>query len=416
MLAQDSSTVNSAAALASIDETTWNYYEKAQWVEMIHYCDSVIDKGIDFYYLRLRYGIACFQTGIFREAIKQFKAAEIQNPTDELYLEYLYYSLLYCERTAEARGLTNVMSTYLQERLNVSKKVEIDVANLSTGIKHTTNTDFQNPHFSELSITHFAGRHLLLTHALTSYQQTENRFSVDQYQYYLKGALALKGGYVLQAGVHSWLAKVDVWKSEKTIVTSTYVISANGSGQGAQTGTLSSQVFTLVQVPTTLYGTTGAINITKNYSKLGWNIGLGMMDMDTAYQYQGSFSMNLYPLRNNKLMIGATGYLHNVNQNKVLNQAWSAYISYYPTNRINLYANVFFNNGPNITEAIGSYISNSIDYTRMRSTFMLSAGLTSNLWLNTTIGWEKKHHFTSDYSYYYTLVSIGLRYFPRIKP
>ncbi len=413
--AQDSIAVRSANALAFIDETSWQYYNTAQWSRLITFSDSTIKAGVDFYYLRVRYGVACFEQEKYRDAAKQFEIAYQQDPTDEFTLEYLYYSLLYSERFTEARRLTCSMSNTLLERLNVKSKFDVDLVNMTAGIKHTDSTAFQNPHYSEILLTHFAGRRLLLTHALNTYQQTENRFSVDQYQYYLKASLAHKKGFILQAGVHGWVAKADIWSAEKTIVTSTFVISANNSGQGAQTGTISSQVYTLTQVPKRLYGLAGALNLGKQYRLFSWNTGLGIMDMDTAFQYQGSLSLQLYPLRNNKLVVGATGYLHNVNGRHHINQAWSAFVSYYPCNRFTLYGNVFFNNGPNITESIAGYVANSIDFTRMRSALVLAGGLTQNLWINATLGLEQKHHFTSDYKYMYKVFSIGLRYYPRLK-
>ena len=211
------------------------------------------------------------------------------------------------------------------------------------------------------------------------------------------------------------MANADVWNAEKTLVTSTFVISANAGGQGAQTGTISSQVYTLTQVPTTLYGVAGALNIGKHYNLFSWNTGWGMMNMDTAFQYQGALSINFYPFRNNKLALGLSGYLHNVNGRRYLNEALSAYINYYPCNRFTVYGNVLFNNGPNITESVAGYIANSIDYTRMRTSIVLAGGLTHNLWVNATVGLEEKHHFTADYKYTYNVFSIGLRYYPRLK-
>ena len=86
----------------TINTETYRLYMAGQW-------DSVIDMGklslrqeTDFYYLRMRMGIAYYQQKNYRMAACHYKKALKLNQADPAALEQLYYSCLMSGKTEHA--------------------------------------------------------------------------------------------------------------------------------------------------------------------------------------------------------------------------------------------------------------------------------------------------------------------------
>ena len=61
-----------------------------------------LKQDMDFYYLRMRMGIARYNQKKYRQACGHFKHALELNQADPLALEYLYYSLLFSGQSEQA--------------------------------------------------------------------------------------------------------------------------------------------------------------------------------------------------------------------------------------------------------------------------------------------------------------------------
>jgi len=92
-----------------------------------------IKSGEDYFYQRLRVGIAYYYLGNYRKATNHLEKALSYNSGDAITLEYLYYSYLYSKRDLEARALTIKFSQNLNEKLNTNDIKIVDQIYIETG-------------------------------------------------------------------------------------------------------------------------------------------------------------------------------------------------------------------------------------------------------------------------------------------
>ena len=97
-----------------IDIQTYDLYTAAKWDELIDIGNKAVDSGIDFYYLRMRLGIAYYNKKNYMSAEGHFKKALDFSPKEPSALEYLYWSLVFSGRDREARLLASDMSEKLR--------------------------------------------------------------------------------------------------------------------------------------------------------------------------------------------------------------------------------------------------------------------------------------------------------------
>jgi len=74
-----------------VDTLTYQYYLNAEWEKLVGLGEEAIEQGIDYYYLRMRVGIAWYELEKYLFAAKHFKKALEFNSPDPLAEEYLYY-------------------------------------------------------------------------------------------------------------------------------------------------------------------------------------------------------------------------------------------------------------------------------------------------------------------------------------
>ncbi len=104
-------------SVVQVDKQTYDYYINGQWKELITLANKAIKQGIDFFYLRTRLGIAYYNRGQYRLAIKHFRKALQWYPKDKIILEYLYYSYLLGGQIADANKLFEDLPLDLQNKL-----------------------------------------------------------------------------------------------------------------------------------------------------------------------------------------------------------------------------------------------------------------------------------------------------------
>lgn len=107
-------------SLSQIDAETYSLFLNKDWDGLIRVGTEALDQGIDFYYLRVRLGIAFFERENYQEAASHFeKAREVSQ--EAFVEEYLYYSYLWSGRKSQARLLAKGFSTELKKRTNTEK-------------------------------------------------------------------------------------------------------------------------------------------------------------------------------------------------------------------------------------------------------------------------------------------------------
>jgi len=127
-------------------EQTYNQYLEKDWSGLITTANEALDKGVDFYYLRIRLGIAYANQKNYRKAIINYKKAIDFVPNDPIAQEYLYYAYLYS-------GQKNVARLYAAN-LPVSLRKKIKPENLSVlgGIYMETGFAFADYDDKDISL------------------------------------------------------------------------------------------------------------------------------------------------------------------------------------------------------------------------------------------------------------------------
>jgi hypothetical protein len=76
----------------TVEELTYHYFVNQQWDSLVETGKAGLHQDIDYYYLRIRMGIAYFNKGKFSRAIQHLNKADRFNSGDSTALEYLYYA------------------------------------------------------------------------------------------------------------------------------------------------------------------------------------------------------------------------------------------------------------------------------------------------------------------------------------
>jgi hypothetical protein len=114
---------------AEVDETTYLLYSQQNWDSLVSYGKYAMHQGHDFFYLRLRMGIAFFHKENYMLAIQQLNKADKLNKNNPTVKEYLYYSYRYSNQKLQAKNLDFI--TF--EQATTGNKKNIESINLETG-------------------------------------------------------------------------------------------------------------------------------------------------------------------------------------------------------------------------------------------------------------------------------------------
>jgi hypothetical protein len=63
-----------------VDILTWRYFLEKRWDSLLLTGNNALESGIDFYYLRVRMGVASFETERYYPAVRHLKKARTWKP------------------------------------------------------------------------------------------------------------------------------------------------------------------------------------------------------------------------------------------------------------------------------------------------------------------------------------------------
>ncbi|NOY38624.1 MAG: hypothetical protein GXO83_13740 [Chlorobi bacterium] len=104
-------------SFADFNNRTYALYEQRQWKDLLKTGREAIHNGYDYYYLRMRMGIAAYERKNYMRAIPHFRKALTFNRTDSVAQEYLYYCYLFSNRKIEAQALLDKMPGTLRSKV-----------------------------------------------------------------------------------------------------------------------------------------------------------------------------------------------------------------------------------------------------------------------------------------------------------
>jgi len=148
-----------ALTYQSADSITYSHFISGDYKQLRQTAKEALRNDIDFYYLRMRMGISYYEKNNYEAALKHFKEANSMNPADTLAQEYLYYSMLFTNRTEDAYDLAADFSETLQQKIHFKIFTAEDLVStfqsvsISGGVGHNTNIlDNENNQYPDTTL------------------------------------------------------------------------------------------------------------------------------------------------------------------------------------------------------------------------------------------------------------------------
>lgn len=300
-----------------INLESYRLYQAGEWDSLISIGKLALKQEVDFYYLRMRMGIARYSQKKYRQSWIHFKKALEFNQDDPIAQEYLYYALLLSGQTEQARLLRNEFRGELAKRLPPVKGKAVDrlggellyhkslnddllsdpdalFTGLPPGVQYVTR-DYIN---ASLSVDNSIHPGIRLNHLFTYlsknnflyyndglYQLQLDPQHVKQYQYYISPSFTTHSGFTISPMFHIL-----------SIHYQTPVYFSNGYQGG------NPQVAWAYADRTNLIS---GLNVVKNAGVLDLQLGAWWANLNDKQQIQNRLGLTYYPLGNLNFYLGA---------------------------------------------------------------------------------------------------------------
>ncbi len=116
--------------MADVDAITYQYYLKGDWPNLIKKGEAALKNGIDFYFLKVRMGIAYYHLKKYRKAAKFLENAYAADIKNQLVAEYLYYAYLFGGRAMDAYRIADAFNIKLKQKIGFDQSNLFDAIGL----------------------------------------------------------------------------------------------------------------------------------------------------------------------------------------------------------------------------------------------------------------------------------------------
>ena len=182
----------------TINNESYRLVIAEEWDSTIKLGNRALEQDVDYFYLRLRIGIAYYSKKNYRKAATHFRKALGFNPGDPLTLEYLYFSRLFAGQRERARLVQKDFMGELARRLG-RKPQPLEQAGIGfvysarlTGdpLEEQYQQPPDQPTGMQFQTRYFTNTTLSLSHGITpgfSLSHAYNHLSKYNYLYYYDG-------------------------------------------------------------------------------------------------------------------------------------------------------------------------------------------------------------------------------------
>jgi hypothetical protein len=132
-----------ARDFSTIDRESLRLFNEQKWDSVIIIGKEGFRDNMDYFYLRLRVGIAYFWLKKYIQAIEHLSKAREFNSIDPLASEYLYLSYIASGRNLDAQAMTSDMPGMIKEKLQVKQKF-LDQVHFEGGYTFSSDNNKQN--------------------------------------------------------------------------------------------------------------------------------------------------------------------------------------------------------------------------------------------------------------------------------
>ena len=444
---------NDTLTTAQVESVSLKLYNNKNWKELVRYTDIVIDKGFDYYFIRMRAGIANYEMEKYRKAELHFKKALLYNEGDEDATSYLYYCLIFDEKYEEARWLSKSFRETLAKKIGTSNSPKLTYANIEGAVKLSSNHDsISTANYFEVGLMHYAKNRVSLFHSFSYNSQNEfgntevhndetvhllpaypgaplpesiikltdtvkSSITIKQYHYYLKANIPLKNNFLFSMS-GQWIYEKDYLKTDDYTIN--YI----------QPTTLGPPP--VVPPPDTIYahqvtknvpGNSNSIpavssfivssSLKKSFIYIDCSAG-ALANLNKGHnEYQFSASLEYHPFANNFFNIGCIGYLHWAQSFGATNSiSYSPYLSFVPLKKLSITADYLHNTKGNVVEYAGYYVNNTPFFIKDKFSLGANYHFNNKLGVYINYGLENRGSRYSDFTFTNNLFLIGIAITP----
>ena len=304
-----------------VEETSTDLYIAKNWEALANYGNKAIGNGYDYFYLRLRLGIAYYEQKKYMKAVKHFEKAVKFNSSDKLALEYLYYSYIFSARESEARALISMFPIRLKYLIKPQKNKFFECFSFEGGLATSNqnrifkNIDINGPlnKYGEASINngmsywqagfaHQLGNKFSVFHSYSDIKinfirkinannkDTLDNYKLNQHDYYISCVNQFKH-FSISPALH--------------------LISLNFGKLNANYN-LSDNKYIFNKKDTSFINFASSVSVIKNIGKYCHNLSFGFSQLNGFVQFQTAFATCFYPF--GKTNLYATSSIIHLNE------------------------------------------------------------------------------------------------------
>ncbi|HUX55488.1 MAG TPA: hypothetical protein VMV77_00820 [Bacteroidales bacterium] len=297
-----------------IDSLTYNQYAEKRWNDLIRTGNHSVKNGHDYYYMRMRIGIAYYEKHNYYKSANHFRKALEFNEKDQVALEYLFYSYYFSGRTPLAWDLISSFFPQNRERILDESKIKKNSMTVESFFNDSgTDKIISEPesYFSDIETgnqivtKYFMNNALYASHVVgknASYFHSYTNLIKENYLNYLDGSVSahLDPQRVVQ---NQYYGSFNFFSSKGWVVSPSLhlltvgypiiSITTTGMNHSARTYNVRSN------------GLHVGLAVSKSFGFIGVGAETGYFVYNSTKNWQGTFSLMAYPLGNNNIYFGA---------------------------------------------------------------------------------------------------------------
>lgn len=357
----------------TVDKETYQLYIDKDWDLLIDKGNQAIKSGIDYYFLRMRLGIAFYEKHNYIKASSHFKKALEYNEGDPVALEYLFYSCLFTGKDACARFISKDFNDPLRAKTGTSTKKYVDNIKveylynncLTDNIISEPDNYFpyifagyqivtRNFHNFSLSASHPIGHRFSLFHGYTYLHKTNlyhyndgiyilnnPEYTIRQHQYYITFNTTFQGDWMISPSIHILTFNYPLISS----------ISTGGPGSLRVTYT-----------PTNDYNFITGLSVSKSAGLIDIRFATHYTFLNDKEHIQNLLGLTLFPLGNLNLYLGGdiASNIELISKTEI-QPVFNAFFGFSLFEKIWVEFSGTTGEIQNFTESNGYYVYNSLD-------------------------------------------------------
>ena len=407
----------------TVDKETYKLYLEKDWDELIRAGKAGLKQDIDYYYLRMRIGIAYYEKKNYKASQAHFRKALEFNQGDPVASEYLFYAYLLAGQAMQAGILAKDFSPALVETINPPTGKIVDRMALEYLHNFNDTKDLLSDpgqyfsglpsgyqlvtlHYSNLNamLHHVFSPGFTLTHAYTYLNKTNyyyysdglSPFGIDgqkviQQQYYISPSFSTKWGLTISPSFHFLKSRFQV----------PYLLTGGaGPGPGGGGGSIQySDLYSNHYV--------GGLTLSQFVGSFAIRLGGIYSSMNDARQVTGKAGLTWYPMGNLDLYLGTSLNVHTAitdHTNSAGHETNTglipeALIGFGIASRVWIELSGSYGNMRNYTEGNGYIVYNGVDWLKYKAIGTILVPITpggSNVYLGTRFAENQSLFMPSD--------------------